>query len=121
MASVMRRFCHQFEPFLPLRRTERLRSVRPHFLRLDPVRPPTLGLRHPRQLGSLTVRRLSPCASRPDRNLGKPIRSGCPTNRTRGAVMAFARMFNNPNVKKEQYDATREKMGVNKDNMPEGG
>ena len=25
--------------------------------------------------------------------------------------MAFARMFNNPNVTKEQYDAVREKMG----------
>ena len=35
--------------------------------------------------------------------------------------MAFARMFNNPNVKKEQYDATREKLGVSNDNMPEGG
>lgn len=35
--------------------------------------------------------------------------------------MSFARMFNNPNLKKEQYDATREKMGVSEDNMPEGG
>ena len=35
--------------------------------------------------------------------------------------MAFARMFNNPNVKKEQYDATREKMGVTSGNIPEGG
>lgn len=35
--------------------------------------------------------------------------------------MTFARMFNNPNVTKEQYDATREKMGVSQDNMPEGG
>lgn len=35
--------------------------------------------------------------------------------------MAFARMFNNPNVTKDQCDATREKMGVNQDNMPDGG
>ena len=35
--------------------------------------------------------------------------------------MAFARMFNNPNVTKEQYDAVREKMGVSNDNVPEGG
>jgi hypothetical protein len=35
--------------------------------------------------------------------------------------MAFARMFNNPNVTKEQYDATREKMGITSDNMVEGG
>ena len=35
--------------------------------------------------------------------------------------MAFARMFNNPNVTKDQYDATREKLGVTEDNMPDGG
>jgi hypothetical protein len=35
--------------------------------------------------------------------------------------MAFARMFNNPNVTKEQYDAVREKMGVSNDNVPPGG
>jgi hypothetical protein len=35
--------------------------------------------------------------------------------------MAFARMFNNPNVTKETYDATREKMGVTQENMPDGG
>ena len=35
--------------------------------------------------------------------------------------MAFARMFNNPSVTKDQYDATREKMGVSNDNIPEGG
>lgn len=33
--------------------------------------------------------------------------------------MAFARMFNNPNVKQEQYDAMVAKMGVN-DNPPDG-
>ena len=32
--------------------------------------------------------------------------------------MPFARMFNNPNVTKEKYDATREKLGVSQDNMP---
>jgi hypothetical protein len=35
--------------------------------------------------------------------------------------MAFARMFNNPNVTKEQYDAVRAKMGIGNDNVPEGG
>ncbi len=35
--------------------------------------------------------------------------------------MPFARMFNNPNVTKEKYDATREKLGVSQDNMPKGG
>jgi len=33
--------------------------------------------------------------------------------------MAFARMFDNPNLKQEQYDAMVEKMGVN-DNPPDG-
>lgn len=35
--------------------------------------------------------------------------------------MTFARMFNNPNVTKEQYDAMREKLAVSDDNMPSGG
>ena len=35
--------------------------------------------------------------------------------------MPFARMFNNPNITKEQYDATRERMGVSQANMPNGG
>ncbi len=35
--------------------------------------------------------------------------------------MAFARMFNNPNVTSDQYDAIREKLGVDQDNMPQGG
>ena len=35
--------------------------------------------------------------------------------------MAIARMFNNPNVTKDKYDAVREKMGVDQDNLPEGG
>ena len=35
--------------------------------------------------------------------------------------MAFARMFNTPNVTKETYDAIREKLGVTQDNMPDGG
>ena len=34
--------------------------------------------------------------------------------------MAFARMFNTPNVTKETYDAIREKLGVTQDNMPDG-
>ena len=34
--------------------------------------------------------------------------------------MSFARMFNNPNVTQEQYDGTREKMGVSEENMPDG-
>ena len=34
--------------------------------------------------------------------------------------MAFARMFNNPNVTKEQYDAVRAKMGIGSENVPEG-
>jgi hypothetical protein len=35
--------------------------------------------------------------------------------------MPFARMFNNPNVNKERYDATRAKIGVDSGNIPEGG
>ncbi len=33
--------------------------------------------------------------------------------------MAFARMYNNPNLKKEQYDGMVAKMGVN-ENLPDG-
>ena len=33
--------------------------------------------------------------------------------------MAFARMYNNPNLKQEQYDGMVAKMGVN-DNPPDG-
>lgn len=35
--------------------------------------------------------------------------------------MAYARMFNNPNVTKEQYDAMTAKLGIGEDNMPDGG
>ena len=35
--------------------------------------------------------------------------------------MAFARMLNNPNVKKGAIRRYTEKMGVTNDNMPEGG
>ncbi len=35
--------------------------------------------------------------------------------------MAFARMFDNPNVTKDQYDAIREKIGVSDSNLPDGG
>lgn len=35
--------------------------------------------------------------------------------------MAFARMFDNPNVTIDQYDATVEQLGVSNENMPEGG
>jgi hypothetical protein len=35
--------------------------------------------------------------------------------------MAFARMFENPNVSQEQYDAVRKMTGVTSENMPEGG
>lgn len=35
--------------------------------------------------------------------------------------MAFARMFNNPNVTRDQYDAVREKMGISSENIPDGG
>ena len=33
--------------------------------------------------------------------------------------MAFARMYNNPNLRKEQYDGMRAKMGVT-ENLPAG-
>jgi hypothetical protein len=33
----------------------------------------------------------------------------------------FARMFTNPNVTKEQYDATVAKLGVTSENLPDGG
>lgn len=33
----------------------------------------------------------------------------------------YARMFNNPNVTKDQYDAMRAKLGVTEENMPDGG
>ena len=32
----------------------------------------------------------------------------------------FARMFNNPNVTKDQYDATVAKLGVSSDSLPAG-
>jgi hypothetical protein len=35
--------------------------------------------------------------------------------------MAFVRMFDNPNVTQEQYDATSQQVGVSSENMPEGG
>ena len=35
--------------------------------------------------------------------------------------MAFARMFENPNVNQEQYDAARAATGISEDNMPQGG
>jgi hypothetical protein len=35
--------------------------------------------------------------------------------------MAFARMFNNPNVTRQQYDALREQLGITEDTMPDGG
>jgi hypothetical protein len=35
--------------------------------------------------------------------------------------MAYARMFDNPNITREQYDAVREKIGVGEGNMPDGG
>ena len=35
--------------------------------------------------------------------------------------MAFMRMFDNPNVTQEQYDAVSERVGVSADNMPDGG
>jgi hypothetical protein len=34
--------------------------------------------------------------------------------------MAFVRLFDNPNVGQEQYDAAREQVGVTSENMPEG-
>jgi hypothetical protein len=34
--------------------------------------------------------------------------------------MAFVRMFDNPNVTQEQYDAASQQVGVTPDNMPEG-
>jgi hypothetical protein len=34
--------------------------------------------------------------------------------------MAFARLFDNPNVSQEQYDAVREKTGASSGNIPEG-
>lgn len=34
--------------------------------------------------------------------------------------MAFARMFDNPSVTKDQYDALREKLNISPDNIPEG-
>ncbi|MDQ6914198.1 MAG: hypothetical protein M3155_00115 [Actinomycetota bacterium] len=35
--------------------------------------------------------------------------------------MAIARMFENPAVSQEQYDAVRERLGVGEGNMPDGG
>jgi hypothetical protein len=35
--------------------------------------------------------------------------------------VAYARMFDNPNVTKEQYDAVRGAIGVSEENMPDGG
>ncbi len=35
--------------------------------------------------------------------------------------MAFARMFENPNVNQEQYDAGRQAIGASEDNVPPGG
>ena len=35
--------------------------------------------------------------------------------------MSFARMFENPNVNQEQYDAGRAATGASQDNMPDGG
>ena len=34
--------------------------------------------------------------------------------------MAFARMYNNPNLKKEQYDGMIAKMGIGNENIPGG-
>jgi hypothetical protein len=34
--------------------------------------------------------------------------------------MAFVRMFDNPNVTQEQYDAASQQVGVNPGNMPDG-
>jgi hypothetical protein len=34
--------------------------------------------------------------------------------------MAFVRLYENPNVTQEQYDAAAEQVGVTADNMPEG-
>ena len=34
--------------------------------------------------------------------------------------MAFARMYNNPNLRKEQYDGMIAKMGVSSENFPDG-
>jgi hypothetical protein len=35
--------------------------------------------------------------------------------------MAYARMFDNPNVTREQYDAVRAALGVDEENLPDGG
>ncbi len=35
--------------------------------------------------------------------------------------MAFIRMFDNPGVTQEQYDASSQQVGASADNMPEGG
>jgi len=35
--------------------------------------------------------------------------------------LAFVRMFDNPNVTQEQYDASSKQIGVTSGNMPEGG
>lgn len=35
--------------------------------------------------------------------------------------MAFAVLFDNPNVSQEQYDAVRARIGIDENNPPEGG